>query len=188
MSNAVLNSTFLLTLLLLVGLFFFIRASVKDRTQQVTLLAEETEESVLAKLQDYFSQRSYRVTNLDAEQNQVTFEGFVRPSGFLAFFLTVLAFVGLLCLSLVLSVLFPQFQGILLSLVLISPVAGVFYWKKAGRTEQVLLKLEAVADSIAPKNRITVTAHRDELLELQRSLGLKTVEAESQQLRPESYA
>lgn len=63
-----------------------------------------------------------------------------------------------------------------------------FYWKKAGRTEQVLLKLEAVADSIAPKNRITVTAHRDELLELQRNLGLKTVEAESQQLRPESYA
>lgn len=180
MNNAVLSSTFLLTLLLLVGLFFFIRASVKDRTQQVTLLAEGSEESLLAQLQQYFSQRAYRVTALDPDQNQVTFEGFVRPSGFLAFFLSFLAFVGLLCLSLVLSVVFPQLHGILLSLVLISPGAGVFYWRRAGRSEQVSLKLEAVADpTTTPKNLITVKAHRDELIELQRSLGLKTVEAES---------
>ncbi|MEQ8754914.1 MAG: cofactor assembly of complex C subunit B, partial [Coleofasciculus sp. G1-WW12-02] len=43
MSTPILSSTFLLTLLLAVGLFFFIRASVKDRTQKVQLIAQEPE-------------------------------------------------------------------------------------------------------------------------------------------------
>jgi hypothetical protein len=38
MNTAVLPSTFVLTLLLAVGLFFFIKASVKDRTEQVNSL------------------------------------------------------------------------------------------------------------------------------------------------------
>jgi uncharacterized membrane protein len=106
-NTAVLSSTFLLTLLLAVGLLFFIRASVKDRIQQVQLIAEEPEESLLSRLQQYFDQRAYRVAAVDAATNQVIFQGFVRPSWFLAIFLTVLAACGILCLSLVLSMLYP---------------------------------------------------------------------------------
>ena len=105
MDTTILSSTFLLTLLLAVGLFFFIRASVKDRTQQVQLIASEPEESLLARLQHYFEQRAYRVADVDAATRQVIFQGFVRPSWFLAIFLTVLAACGILCLSLVLSFL-----------------------------------------------------------------------------------
>ena len=174
MSTTILSSTFLLTLLLAVGLFFFIRASVKDRTQQVRLITEEPEESLLKLLQQYFDQRAYRVLAVDAASNQVTFQGFVRPSWGLAIFLTVLAALGILCLSLVLSLLYPRLTSVFLGLVLLSPAAGVFYWKKAGRIEQVSLQVEAIPKEDAnTQSLITVTAHRDEIQELQQALKLK---------------
>lgn len=174
MNTTVLSSTFLLTLLLAVGLLFFIRASVKDRTQQVKLIAEEPEESLLKRLQQYFDQRAYRVVAVDAATNQVTFQGFVRPSWLLAIFLTVLAALGILCLSLVLSLLYPRFTSLFLGLVLVAPAAGVFYWKKAGRIEQVSLSVETEPTQTAnTQSLITVTAHRDELQQLQQALKLK---------------
>ncbi len=176
MNTTVLSSTFLLTLLLAVGLLFFIRASVKDRTQQVKLIAEEPEESLLKRLQQYFDQRAYRVVAVDAATNQVTFQGFVRPSWLLAIFLTVLAALGLLCLSLVLSLLYPRFTSLFLGLVLVAPAAGVFYWKKAGRIEQVSLSVETEpTQATNTQSLITVTAHRDELQQLQQALKLKPI-------------
>ncbi len=173
MNIPILSSTFLLTILLAVGLFFFIRASVKDRTQQVELIAQEPEESILARLQQYFDQRAYRVAAVDAAQNQVIFQGFVRPSWFLAIFLTVLTACGSLCLSLVLSVLYPSFSSGFLALVLLAPAAGVFYWKNAGRSEQVSLKVQALpTQETGTQTLITVTAHRDELQQLQQALKL----------------
>lgn len=177
MNTATLPSNLLLTLLLSVGLFFFIRASVKDRTQEVKFVSEQTEASLMAQLQQYLQERSYRVARVDAEQNQVTFEGFVRASLFLAIFLTLLAAAGILCLALVLSLLFPSLSAIWLGLVLLSPAAGVFYWKKGTRTEQVSLKLEAAkSEKPQSKSQITVIAHRDEIIELQRALQLKPCE------------
>ncbi|MEW6496643.1 MAG: cofactor assembly of complex C subunit B [Cyanobacteriota bacterium] len=177
MNTTILSSTLLLTFLLAIGLFFFIRASVKDRTQQVQLISTEPEESLLTRLQQYFDQRAYQVAAVDAATNQVTFQGFVRPSWFLAIFLTLLAACGILCLSLVLSILYPTLTGVFMGLVLLAPVAGVFYWKKAGRIEQVFLKVEALpAQDTIPQSLITVTAHRDELQELQQALKLKSQE------------
>lgn len=173
-NTTILSSTFLLTLLLAIGLFFFIRASVKDRTQQVQLLSSEPEESLLTRLQQYFDQRAYRVAAVDAATNQVTFQGLVRPSWFLAIFLTAIAACGILCLSLVLSLLYPKLSSVFFALILLAPTAGVFYWNKAGRSEQVLLKVEAVPkQNTDSQSLITVTAHRDELIELQQALKLK---------------
>lgn len=174
MTTTILSSTFLLTLLLAVGLFFFIRASVKDRTQQVKLITQEPEESLLMRLQQYFDQRAYRIAAVDAANNQVIFQGIVRPSLFLAIFLTGLAAVGILCLSLVLSFLYPTFTNVFLGLVLLAPAAGIFYWKKAERSEQVSLKVDTVlTQGTGTQSLITVTAHRDELQELQQALKLK---------------
>ncbi len=174
MDIPILSSTFLLTLLLAVGLFFFIRASVKDRTEQEKLIAQEPEESLLARLQQYFDERAYRVAAVDAATNQVTFQGFVRPSWFLAIFLTLLAACGILCLSLVLSFLYPTFTNFFLGLVILAPSAGVFYWKKAGRSEQVSLKVESLPTAkTGQQTLLTVTGHRDELAQLKQSLHLK---------------
>ena len=174
MNTAILPSTFLLTLLLSVGLFFFIRAATKDRTETLQLISEQDETSLMPKLQDYFHSRSYRVAAVDQDKNQVTFEGFVQPSLFLAVFLTLLATVGLVCLSLVLSMLFPHIGTFFLVIVLLSPLSGLLYWQKAGRIEKVLLDIKK-ANQNEPNflGQITVTAHRDELIQLQKTLKLK---------------
>lgn len=176
MDTAITPSTFLLTLLLSVGLFFFIRASTKDRIEKAQLISEQDEASLMTQLKDYFRSRSYRVTSVDQEQNQVIFEGFVRPSWFLAIFLTVLAAVGFACLSLVLSQLISSQSPFLLTLVLLSPLSGIFYWQKAGRIEKVSLTMEGIQNEQHSSSIITVIAHRDELAELRRALQLKMVD------------
>ena len=184
MQNSVLLSTALLTLLLSVGLFFFIRASAKDRTEVARLTTSQPEELLFEQLQQYFTQRAYRLAAVDSTRHQITFEGFVRPSAFLAIFLSLLAAIGIFCLSLVISFAFPSIAAFAPALVLIAPVAGFFYWRKAGRQEQVSLKVELLTESGTestsaeqPQSLLTVTAHRDELAEMRRSLGLKEFEA-----------
>ncbi|MEB3358543.1 MAG: cofactor assembly of complex C subunit B [Synechococcales bacterium] len=172
----VLSSTFFLTLLMLIGLFFFIRASTKERIEVARLVALQPQEPVLEKLEAYFTQRAYRLAAVDAAENLVTFEGFVRPSVFLAIFLSSLAAVGLLCLSLVLSLLFPNVGQIFLGLVGLAPVAGWFYWQRAGRLERVSLQVSALDGQPQTQTAVVVTGHRDELAELQQALGLKPLE------------
>ena len=176
MDNAIVPSTFLLTLLLSVGLFFFIRASTKDRIEKAQLVSEQDEATLMTQLNEYFFSRSYRVIDVDQEKNQVTFEGFVRPSWFLAIFLTFLAAVGFACLSLVLSQLLSSQSPFLLTLVVLSPLSGIFYWQKAGRLEKVSLKMESIPSEQHSSSKITVIGHRDELAELQKALQLKTVD------------
>jgi type IV secretory pathway VirB3-like protein len=173
MDTAILPSTLMLTLLLSVGLFFFIRASTKDRTEAAQLVSEQDEATLMSQLREYFRARSYRVAAVDPEQNQVIFEGNVRPSWFLAIFLTVLAATGVLCLSLVLSQLFPSLSVFFLGMVLLSPLVGISYWKKAKKLEKVSLKVETTESESPSSSTITVTAHRDELIELKRVFKAK---------------
>jgi hypothetical protein len=169
-NTPILSSTFMLTLLLMVGLFFFIRASVKDRTQQIELVAEESEESLLEQLEIYFRDRAYRLAAVDAEKERVIFEGMVRPSWFLAIFLSVLAAFGLLCFALVLSYLYPALTNGFLFLVALAPAAGVFYWKGAKKLEKVAIGFHSL-DGQKPKTVAIVTAHRDELAQLQQAFS-----------------
>jgi len=175
-NTPVLSSTLFLTVLLLIGLFFFIRASVKDRTREVQFAANVPESSLMPKVKNYFFERAYQVKSFDPDQEQVTLEGFVQPSWFLAIFLSVLAGLGLLCISLVLFLLFQEssYNTLFFALTALGPLAGVYYWKKAGRVEQVSVKLENPESSPEDsKSVITVKAHRDELIQLQQSLSLQ---------------
>ncbi|MEC4806863.1 MAG: cofactor assembly of complex C subunit B [Jaaginema sp. PMC 1079.18] len=171
MNIPVISSTFFLTILLGIGLFFFIRASVKDRTTQEALATEIPQEKLLPQLQDYFDRRAYRVTHLDRETQAITFEGFVRPSWFLAIFLTFLAACGFFCLALVFIYIYPPLRSGWFGLSLLSPLAGWFYWQKAGRVEKVILQVEALGETSVVK----VTAHRDELIALRRELPLTLI-------------
>jgi hypothetical protein len=162
---------------MLVGLFFFIRASVKDRTEQVKLIAEQSEESFLRLVQDYFDQRSYRVVAVDSSRNLVTFQGFIQPSWFLAIFLSCLAAIGLVCLALILSFLEPFLGNWFFCVILFAPLTGFYYWQKAGRLENVMMQIETFPDSDDLNKRlVTITAHRDELRQIQESLPFTILE------------
>lgn len=174
LDTTVLSSTFLLTVLLGIGLIFFIKASTKERSTELNLVAEGSEESVLPKLEQYFSSRAYKIDRLDPQSQSVTFKGMVRPSWFLAIFLSSLAASGLACLGLVLGFIYPSIGNWFLVLVLFSPVAGWFYWRGAGRMEYVSIQVEPVLNSTGQtQTLIKVIGHRDELAILQQSLQLK---------------
>jgi len=173
MRPAILSSTFLLALILTAGLVFFIRASTRDRTEVRQLVTQAPSwESLKAALQEHFSQRGYSMTAFDQQTDQVTFAGFVAPSLALAFFLSGLAGVGLLCLALIASTLFVQLTPGLLALVSLAPLAGIFYWRGAGRQEKVQLGIKALVDPSA-SYLITITGHRDELAVLEEQFPLE---------------
>ena len=174
MNNTALISSFILTFLSSIGLIFFIKASVKPRTKNLKLIAEQEADLLLKQLKEYFSDRAYRIIDVNAANNQLTFEGIVRPSWFLAFFLTLLAALGALCFGLAISMLVPDSSKYLLWLVLVSPLAGIFYWQKSKRPEKVELKLEGIlTEGSQTKSLLSITGHRDELAALQTALSLK---------------
>ncbi|OAB61645.1 hypothetical protein AY599_19700 [Leptolyngbya valderiana BDU 20041] len=179
MANSMTTSIAIPTLLLAVGLVFFIRAASKDRTQEVCLASDRAPEDLSSSLKQYFTQRAYRATAFDPDNNRVIFEGRVRASWFLAIFLSLLAAVGLLCVALVFSSLVPKLSNFAPLLVIGSPLAGVLYWKSANRSERVTVKVEAARDcNAAEGSRATVIAHRDELIALQQALpDLRSAEA-----------
>jgi len=158
-------STFLLTLLLMIGLFFFIRGSIKDRTEIVTISCQDNQDNILSYLRDYFQQRAYKVSSIEPETNKVTLEGLVSPSVFLAVFLSFLAGCGLFCFALVLSMLFATETYLFIWLLIFSPLAGFFYWKGAKRIEKVAFRLDE--NNQSDDTLITIQAHRDELIQLQ---------------------
>ncbi|MEM8641978.1 MAG: cofactor assembly of complex C subunit B [Cyanobacteria bacterium P01_G01_bin.54] len=164
----VLSSTFFLTLLMFIGLFFFIRASVKARIEEMELRSDRARQDLYTGLINYFEGRAYQTIAQDLDASQVTFEGFVRPSLFLAVFLSFLAACGCFCLGLVLAYLIPAVGGWSLLFLLLAPGAGVFYWRQAGRLEQVQVKISAQASQ---SNLVWVQGHRDELTQLKKNFG-----------------
>jgi len=171
-TNTVTYSTLFLTLLMMVGLFFFIRASTKDRTETLVLHRKTPPQLLLQELRTYFEARAYTTQDVNGEANTLALQGFVRPSWFLAIFLTTLAAVGALCLALVLASLFPLYGRVFMGLILLAPAAGLYYWQRAGREEQVTVQVcpESLS-ALEQHSQLTVIAHRDELIALQKSLG-----------------
>lgn len=172
MTLTILSSTFFLTLLLAVGLFFFIRASFKDRTTTLTFDSSESESQLLEQLKQYFQSRAYQVTAIEPENSKIHLSGFVRPSIFLAVFLSALAATGILCFDLLLAYTTPDYWVWSLSLLAIAPIAGMIYWRRAGRDESVSFQIQPANQTTQEGSRLTVTAHRDELIQLRRSIEL----------------
>ncbi|AFY62335.1 cofactor assembly of complex C subunit B [Synechococcus sp. PCC 6312] len=171
-TDYVLPSTLFLTLLLLMGLVFFLRASTKNRTEVKRLPAPGEPASLLTQIQNHLTGRAYRIIAVSPEQEQITFEGLVSASLGLAIFLTLLAALGLGSLGLVLGMVWPPLQGWGLGLVIFAPLATIFYWRGAQRLETVTVQLERPQSEPGP-TAITITAHRDELLALEAALNPK---------------
>jgi hypothetical protein len=160
-------STLVLTLLSAIGLIFFIRASVKDRRETREIHLPFTPSEAFDYLLKHFQGRSYQVVQQDPQTQTVVLQGFVPPSLFLGLFLTLLAAIGFFSLGLVLSITVPAGQNTWYSLALLSPLAGLFYWQRAGRTEQIFISPQSITED---ETIAKVEAHRDELRILEESL------------------
>ncbi len=158
-------------MLLGVGLFFFIKAATKDRTEVAEFLTEQSPDVLHQKLLDYFQNRAYTLVPATPDADDwITLTGLVRPSVFLAVFLAFLAAVALMCFALVLATLFSSYGALFFILVLLSPVAAMVYWKQAKREEQIAFRINDTEQGC----RLTVRGHRDELIQLRSQTPFKS--------------
>ena len=96
-----LNSTLLLTILLAIGLFFFLRASSKDRTTTVEITSSQKPIEVLKVIYEWLDLRGWNQIGGDFDQRILIFKGQVVSSKFLAIFLGLLGGFGSCALGLV---------------------------------------------------------------------------------------
>ena len=223
-------STLLLTGLMVIGLGFFIRASTKDRIEIARFGSKQSAEALEQAVMKYFRARAYQPEAVPSEgvvkgmattnsgsvtstvssdqthqayqAHQTKLVGMVSPSIFMAVFLSALAAVGFGCLALIMVTLFPAWGSVLFGLVLASPLAGVFYWRKSSRPETIVIKIEPTmgsigsvpailstdsntepnaemdsADSQGFLSQISIQGHRDEIADLYNAFSQPDIKA-----------
>lgn len=122
----------------------------------------------------YMKANNYEVK--DAGET-IVFQGLVAQSKSQAFFLTFCTALGMASLALVLQI---QFQDITLPvigtklnwfyLVLLSPYAGLYYWRSGDRVDEIKVRLTASDDDM--ENEITVEGNDEEIERMWRALEL----------------
>ncbi len=169
------SSTLLLTILLGIGLGFFLRAASKDRTTVVEVHSPQSPLKVLEGLSNWLELRGWKRDGGDLNRQVLRFRGSVASSKVLFVFLSLLGALGSASLGLVLRQLYPVLDWWpLLLAVLGGPISGLVYRARASRDEELELRLISSPDSEGSVLRLK--AHRDELiaieLELAKSLEL----------------
>ncbi|PZO52076.1 MAG: hypothetical protein DCF15_14215 [Phormidesmis priestleyi] len=204
---------------MVIGLGFFIRASTKDRIEIARFGSKQSAEALEQAVMKYFRARAYQPESVPSEgmaattnsgsvtsaasassdqTHQTKLVGIVSPSVFMAVFLSALAAVGFGCLALIMVTIFPAWGSVLFGLVLASPLAGVFYWRKSSRPETVVIKIEPIesvpailstdsktepnaemdsADSQGFLSQISIQGHRDEIADLYNAFSQPDIKA-----------
>ena len=164
-----LASTLLLTLLMAIGLVFFLRAASKDRTTVVDVQSPRPAIEVLEGLERWLTQRGWHRDGGDASRQVLRFRGQVQASPGLALLLSLLGAVGAACLGLVLIQLLPALGPWPLLLALLGPAAGLIYRRRAARAETLELRL--LEPGTSTSSNLRLRAHRDELIAIEQELG-----------------
>ncbi len=164
------SSTLFLTILLAIGLVFFLRAASKDRTTVVDVKSPLPPLEVLNGISFWLEERGWKKNGGNVEEKLLLFNGSVASSTFLAIFLSFLGGLGSACLGLVLIQLFPSLSWWPLLLALIgAPLSGSIYRLKSKREESLELKL--LSSELSNSSILRIKAHRDELIAIQLELS-----------------
>ena len=164
------SSTLFLTILLAIGLGFFLRAASKDRTTIVDVQSPLPPLEVLKGISAWLEKRGWKKNGGNVEEKLLIFSGNVASSAFLVIFLSCLGGVGSACLGLVLIQLYPSLSWWPLLLAVIgAPLAGIIYRIKSKREESLEVKL--LSSDISDISILRIKAHRDELIAIQLELS-----------------
>ena len=167
--NFYLGSTFLLTILLAIGLIFFLKASSKDRTTIIDICSSKKNIEVLNEVCHWLKARGWKQIKVNSEKKIITFKGQVISSKYLAIFLSLLGFLGSCSLGLVLIQIYPflKWWPLLLGL-LGGPISGFVYFKNSHREEIFQFKL--INENETKYTQLRLSAHRDELIAFENDL------------------
>ena len=164
------SSTLFLTILLAIGLGFFLRAASKDRTTIVDVQSPLPPLEVLKGISSWLEERGWKKNGGNVDEKLLIFSGNVASSAFLVIFLSCLGGVGSACLGLVLIQLYPSLSWWPLLLAVIgAPLAGIIYRIKSKREESLEVKL--LSSDISDISILRIKAHRDELIAIQLELS-----------------
>ncbi len=164
------SSTLFLTILLAIGLGFFLRAASKDRTTIVDVQSPLPPLEVLKGISFWLEERGWKKNGGNVEEQMLIFSGNVASSAFLVIFLACLGGVGSACLGLVLIQLYPSLSWWPLLLAAIgAPLAGIIYRIKSKREESLEVKL--LSSDLSEISVLRIKAHRDELIAIQLELS-----------------
>ena len=164
------SSTLFLTILLAIGLGFFLRAASKDRTTIVDIQSPLPPLEVLKGISFWLEERGWTKNGGNVEEKLLIFNGNVASSPFLVIFLSCLGGVGSACLGLVLIQLYPSLSWWPLLLAAIgAPLAGIIYRVKSKREESLEVKL--LSSDLSDISILRIKAHRDELIAIQLELS-----------------
>ena len=164
------SSTLFLTILLAIGLGFFLRAASKDRTTVVDVQSPLPPLEVLKGISFWLEERGWKKNGGNAEEKLLIFNGNVASSTFLVIFLSCLGGLGSACLGLVLIQLYPALSWWPLLLAAIGgPLAGIIYRIKSKREE--LLQVKLLSSDKSCNCILRIKAHRDELIAIQLELS-----------------
>jgi len=164
------SSTLFLTILLAIGLVFFLRAASKDRTTVVDIKSPLPPLEVLKGISFWLEKRGWKKNGGNVDEKLLLFHGSVASSPVLAIFLSCLGGLGAASLGLVLIQLYPVlgWWPLLLS-VIGAPLAGTVYKIKSKREESLELKL--LSPEHSQLSILRIRAHRDELIAIQLELS-----------------
>ena len=164
------SSTLFLTILLAIGLVFFLRAASKDRTTVVDVQSPLPPLEVLNGISSWLEERGWKNKGGNVEEKLLVFNGSVASSTFLSIFLFFLGGLGAACLGLVLIQLYPSLSWWPLLLAAVgAPLAGMIYRIKSKRVESLELKL--LSSEVSNICILRIKAHRDELIAIQTELS-----------------
>ncbi len=166
----VFTSTLLLTILLAIGLAFFLRAASKDRTTVLDFSSPKPPLEVLNGVSLWLEERGWRPDGGDIDTKVLRFNGSVTSSPILGLFLSLLGGLGGGSLGLVLRQLYPVLNWWPLLLIVVGgPLAGLIYRQRARRNE--VLELKLISEMEAATSVLRFRAHRDELIVLEKELA-----------------
>ena len=167
--NYYLGSTLLLTILLAVGLFFFLKASSKDRTTIIDISSSKKNIEVLNEVCNWLKSRGWQQVKVNSDKKLLTFKGQVVSSKPLAIFLSFLGGLGSCSLGLVLVQIYPvlNWWPILLGFVG-GPMSGFVYFKNSQREE--IFEFKLINENEINCTQLRLSAHRDELIAFEHDL------------------
>lgn len=152
------------------GLWSLIKRSVKSKIVKKTFIVEEGEEKmkeakqVAGEILSFFTRTNFAVKD---RGETITFEGVMVPSRGQAALLTFCTCISLGSVALVLTITVPDVGDKWYWLTILSPLAGIYYWKRASRTEQIKVKMvvedEKVSEIIVQGDDQQIEQMRKEL-------------------------
>ncbi|KAG2562359.1 protein COFACTOR ASSEMBLY OF COMPLEX C SUBUNIT B CCB1, chloroplastic-like [Panicum virgatum] len=124
------------------GLWSLIKRSVKSKIVQKTFIKEGGQSmapnQVAGEILSFFTRNNFTVSDCG---EVITFEGTMVPSRGQAALLTFCTCISLGSVGLVLSIAVPEGGNNWFWLMTLSPLAGVYYWTKASRKEEIKVKM-----------------------------------------------